>query len=292
MLKTRSRILAGISSLLMVTLSACGDMADPEPVHQAPDAGANEPAHQEPDAGVNEPPPPPEPGPTARFADWTAEERELAIAIGGGDGATMAMFSLLIADLDSQFGECPQRVLADDAFTYSAGSGCVTERGVTWAGEASATNAPRVEQDQIVHDPSLPTRAEFRRFQLTDAQSSDFFDGTYVQTPTADGYTKEMDLTFGTTPAASMVGAFTCVTVEDHTQCTINEGARGEVAGKGTFLVRGQLQTFSDGFGGWLELQGQDVMRIEAAPDRPCSPITIDGVAAGELCGNASPEER
>ena len=259
--------------LAALALAACGGTEPP----------SNNPPDSTPDGGEQQPPPK-KPKGSAQFADWTADERKAALSMASGEGAALAFTHLFLADVDAEFGTCPVRTISEAGLIeYSAGEGCVTNAQVAYAGSITGENLHRL--DETGYDSTKPTRATFNGFSRDDGQQALWMDGSIVQSAVVEGaYALELGLTLGTAPSVTIEESIECTTAADHTTCTVAEGARSQLSNRGTFVVRGTLETWPDGYSGWLELEGKDVLRVEFSRGVLCSPVTIDGKPAGEIC--------
>jgi hypothetical protein len=229
----------------------------------------------------NDPPQPPEPPGTARFAQATDEQRTLAIMGATGEGSALAFATLFMTELDALQEDCPVRAVDGSVVTYDAGDGCVTSAGATYVGRLIATNAPTFF-GQPEYDPARPTTVLFDSFSQSDADGKLVFDGTISQSaPDAAGRIRtETELTFDLGFALTLDLAMDCL----DTACTIAEGSNGAVDGVGTFAIRGELAAKPLGLDGWVELEGEDLMRVEFVEGEACSPVTVDDATVAEVC--------
>lgn len=212
-----------------------------------------------------------------RFAALGHTERHAAITAALG-------FPLLLGELTvhgmdaARLGAqaCLARTELEQAVVLDAGVGCTTSSGVTYSGRV-----------RVVADPAWSTLLQFDALRVASVGHL-AFDGT-VGRGVADerGVTRTIeDLTFDVGVPVDVSIEATCAA--DGT-CVADADARGTLPGAGDFSVAFERRLVDGTWSGWIELRGQDTLRMElSAREDGCWTYTVDGAAAGSWCGTSS----
>jgi hypothetical protein len=249
------------TTLFAITLAACGDGSPP--------GGA--------------------PG-TARFAAASHDTRVAALSLASGEQAVQVVAVVFVVGLDALFHGCPAWSEQGGGILYDAGAGCTTPDGTAYEGQIHAVNLPSAWDDEG-DEPAGPMSIELTAFRRQ--ADGDLFAaaGTITQSvPDAAGaYRFEARLRLGVVDGAGLELVMDCAPADDATTCSLVDGSGGELAGLGTFAIRGALATGDEEAPvGWIELEGADVLRLELVGGAECHPMTVDGAPAGELCREPS----
>jgi hypothetical protein len=234
----------------------------------------------------------------ASFAQASTAQREAAIRAGLGVGPAQGFLALFMAELDhAQNPACPSRTQVGDTIVYEA-SGCTgAVFGATYRGRAEATNSPftgGIFSEDSGADPTKPMELRFVDFHADRAEQKLALDGTLWQSspePEA-GYTAKSHLVVDDGVAVRIDVDMSCAPAGAALRCTNDADARGEITALGDFAiafdVAHQGEDDSEATG-WLELRGEDVLRLSMSKDADgCLPYTIDGAAAGHMCPDES----
>ena len=223
---------------------------------------------------------------TARFAGATADERANALFIADGMSTVTARSMVDLTDDDAHFWKCPSRAVDGDTAIYDAGEGCSTHDGDAYKGRVTAVNALVGMPNGPFHDPTKPGEIVFEAFERGPIDAPVAVDGTIRQTGLgADGRQRvETHLSMNMGSEAEIDLTIDCDGPPEVRHCTVAADSAAEIAGVGSFAIRGDLTFRYPGLDGWLEMEGVDLMRVEFKADEPCGLVTIDGMPDGELC--------
>lgn len=214
----------------------------------------------------------------ARFADASLEQKARALGAAGGTDAAMAMLVAGFLDFIPPESTCPRVTRSGD--TLTATTGCTDADGNRLSGRIIATNLPSLLGGG--NDPTRPIEVMFEGYRVEGAGEDLALDGTVIFRP--DG-----------SQAASM--RLTLAGIEVATEATwrpaageqqaADAGSTIEVTGLGLAEIEGRWSMSGNAPSGALALHGADV--LEANFDLAaggCVPLTVDGEAAGQLCGD------
>ncbi|WP_266215055.1 hypothetical protein [Paraliomyxa miuraensis] len=230
----------------------------------------------------------------ADFSRASPELVEFAIGTGLGLRTSDAYSAIMQGEVHGEAtqGQCPIRDYIGDTMTLT-GTGCTTDDGYTYDGMVSAQNAITLRDllGSPTYDVSRPMVLQFDALSIARPGGGRAFEGRVEQSsPMAEHYTSHSTLAadYGTRRSIEDLEA-SCTLVDGERQCTITSGS-AMIDGLGEFSIRGMIGSANARFFGWLELVGQQTLRVDLdAVDAGCHPYAIDGELAGEVCVS-SPE--
>ncbi|MFN7142902.1 MAG: hypothetical protein ACK4YP_03940 [Myxococcota bacterium] len=253
-----------------------------------------------------EKPAPNEPPAKARFGAASPAARGEALQVALGMGPVYAVLAQLQADADARSVDennapsgCPaMATLDEDPLTveYTADT-CIGPSGTTWGGRLHAVNPLTWEDTQEGHGGGA-VALTFDGFSLGDGVFSQTFEGTFAQTDLREGIdaVATYDLTSKLGGAEWYIGGSADLTWEGSVQRVVcRDGMNGAVGGLGGFDIACDVLGFGQTGGeGFVELTGEDTLRVEMTPDPDgCLPATVDGQPVEPICfdGSGTPQE-
>ena len=242
-----------------------------------------------------------EPEPDAVFSSASEDLRRRAIFVGLGLTAAEAYLTVLQGEWHAEETEqtsgveCPARTYVARTLTL-AGGGCVTPDGYRYDGRVVAHNsltARDLFSDNPSNDPTAPSHFTFEDFAVASPDTTVRFDGRFEQSsqvgPRAT-LASELSVTRDGVGSYERL-AMSCTTDGGGRTCTITRGD-ASIDGLGTFLIRGTFDVSGERPRGTLELVGAERLHVDLdAFAAGCAPITIDGRAAGALCGSGGDDD-
>lgn len=241
----------------------------------------------------------------ATFGTASPAARGEALQVAIGMGPVYAVLAQYQADADARSVDddnnpsgCPAlATLDEDPLTveYTADA-CVGPSGTTWGGKLHAVNPLSWEDTQDGGGGLVALT--FDAFSLGDGMFSQTFDGTFSQTDMREGVdaVATYDLTAKLGGTEWYIGGTADLTWEDGLQRVVcGEGMNGKVKGLGGFDIACDVLGFGQNAGeGFVELTGEDTLRVEMTPDAEgCLPATVDGQPVEPICfdGAGVPQE-
>jgi len=222
----------------------------------------------------------------AQFAKASDLQKERAIIAGAGMDAGLALF------LGSAYGSapttstCPRVARSGDTVTVT--TGCTSSSGDKLSGSVIAKNPPPFLGGGT-YDPAQPSVVTFEGFRIDDSSddNEDFALDGQVTLATTGAMTADLIVTMAGLEVRS---AGTWTRTADRSSASA--GSTIELTGLGEAEIQGAWNMDSDAPGGAIELHGVDVLRADF--DRiaaGCAPLTVDGVASGQICQDTSDTE-
>ncbi|MCA9678526.1 MAG: hypothetical protein H6708_29515 [Kofleriaceae bacterium] len=202
-----------------------------------------------------------------------AHLRRAVGAASGGDALAAYALAAPLAGLDAPTA-CPA-VVTTGATTVVTG-GCQVD-GKVVSGRIVLENVPAPDDDV---DRSAVARITFEGYGV----GAELLDGTVERT--GDGARLDVELTATLDDVTAITSL--SLTCDERGLCAAGDGALVDVDGLGVLDVLGAWRN-APAAGGYLTLRGGAVMTLDLnALADGCAPYTLDGAAAGRLCGLAS----
>jgi hypothetical protein len=221
--------------------------------------------------------------PEATFSKATDLQKQRAITAGAGmDAALGFLMGSALSDLPTGPG-CPSISRSGD--TVTATFDCTDADGERTDGKVTAKNVPGFFSG-AANDPTKPAVVTFDGLVIDDTSDDDedmALDGVVTLDP--DGsITAELSATLADIEVHSDA---TWVRTGDRSSATAGSSIDMDVLGRAE--IEGSWNLDSEAPAGVLELHGAEVLKADF--DRiagNCVPLTVDGLAAGQLCDDSN----
>lgn len=223
--------------------------------------------------------------PEATFSKATDLQKQRAITAGAGvDAALGFLMGSALSDAPAGAG-CPTVTRSGD--TVTATFNCTDADGERTDGKVIAKNVPGFFSGSA-NDPSKPAVVTFEGLAIDDNSDDNedmSLDGQVTLHP--DGsMSAELSVTLAGIEVQSDA---TWIRTGDRSSAS--SGSSIDIGPLGLAEIQGSWNMDSDSPAGALELHGAEVLKADF--DRiagDCVPLTVDGLAAGQLCNDSNEE--